>query len=145
MNKPVRTKTPAGDDIVILPASDYDDLLELAEDAVDSRIAEERLAELRSGKGEAITHQEMLDLLDAPSPIGFWRKRRGLTQATLAGQVGVSQAYLAQIESAKRSGDIRIYRRLSAVLGVDIEELLPSEEQPAPKRKPGVGKKPHRK
>ncbi|MEX2318277.1 MAG: helix-turn-helix transcriptional regulator [Bauldia sp.] len=143
MNKPIRTKTPAGDDIVILPAADYDSLIELAEDAVDIHIAEQRLSELRSGKSETVTHQEMLELLDAPSPIGFWRKRRGLTQAALAGEIGVSQGYLAQLESAKRSGDVGIYRRLSSTLKVDIEELLPPEGQ-SPKRRPAATTKPRR-
>lgn len=125
MNKPIRTKTPAGEDIIIVSAADYDKLVELAEDAADVRLAERSLADLYSGKTEALTSEEMLEYLDAASPLGFWRKRRGLTQAALASKVGSSQAYLAQIESGKRTGDIGIYRRLSEALSVDMEELVP--------------------
>ena len=125
MNKPVRTKTPAGDEIVILPAADYEFLVELAEDAIDVRNAEKALAEIAEGKGELLTHDEMLELLDAPSPLAFWRRRRGLTQADLAKTVGVSQAYLAQIEGRKRTGEVSLYGKLASRLRLEIEDLLP--------------------
>jgi DNA-binding XRE family transcriptional regulator len=142
MNKPVRTKTPAGEEIVMLPAAEYDRLVELAEDAVDAQIIERALEELRSGKVETLTHAEMQELLDAPSSLGFWRKRRGLTQAALAKEAGISQAYLAQIESAKRTGDVSLYRRLAGILAVDIEDLLIGLDNKKPKsRSAGSGKK----
>jgi DNA-binding XRE family transcriptional regulator len=135
MNRPVRTKTPAGEDIVMLPAIEYERLVELAEDAVDLRVAERSLAELRSGKAELLSHAEMQTLIGAPSPVGFWRNRRGLTQAALAKAAGVSQAYLAQIEAAKRIGDVGVYRRLATALHVDIEDLLAGEIDRKPKRR----------
>lgn len=137
MNRPVRTKTPSGEEIVMLPAADYERLLELAEDAVDARIAERALAELRSGRGEALTHDDMLALLDAPSPVAFWRKRRELTQAALAKVAEISQAYLAQIESGKRVGEVGLYRRLADALRVDIEDLLPDVDTAKVRRKSG--------
>lgn len=134
MNKPIRTKTPSGEDIVILPAADYELLMELAEDAVDVRNAERALAEIAAGKGELLTHDEVLQLLDAPSPLAFWRRRRGLTQAALAQAVGVSQAYLAQIEGAKRTGEVGLYGRLANKLDVEMEDLLPAADAPRRKR-----------
>lgn len=135
MNKPVRTKTPGGEEIVILPAADYERLLELAEDASDLAFAEKALAQYRSGKGEALDSDEVRELLAAPTPLSFWRKRRGLTQAALAEQVGVSQPYLAQIERGKRVGDIQLYRRLAGALRLEIEDIAPPVvEEPATKR-----------
>jgi DNA-binding XRE family transcriptional regulator len=121
----------------MLPAADYERLLELAEDAVDARIAERALAELRSGRGEVLTHDDMLALLDAPSPVAFWRKRRELTQAALAKVAEISQAYLAQIESGKRVGEVGLYRRLADALRVDIEDLLPDVDTAKVRRKSG--------
>jgi DNA-binding XRE family transcriptional regulator len=137
LNKPVHTKTPAGEEVVILAVADYERLLELAEDARDLRIAERALAELASGKGETLTHAEMLELLDATSPISFWRKRRGLTQVALARAVGISQAYLAQIEGGRREGDMKLYSNLARVLGVDLEDLVIGTDdaaKPPPRR-----------
>jgi DNA-binding XRE family transcriptional regulator len=128
VNKPVRTTTPGGEEIVILPAAEYDRLLDLAEDARDLAIAEKALSEFRSGKGESLDQAEMLELLDARTPLAFWRRRRGLTQSALAAAVGISQAYLAQIEKGKRVGDLHLYRRLSEALRLEMEDLAPPED-----------------
>jgi transcriptional regulator with XRE-family HTH domain len=53
----------------------------------------------------------------------------------LAKAVGVSQAYLAQVEGAKRTGEIGLYRRLAAKLGLEIEDLLPPSDSGRPARK----------
>ena len=103
MNRLVRTKTPAGEDIVILPAAEFERLVDLAEDARDVRDAEKALAEIEAGTAELLSRADVQAYLDSPSPLAFWRKRRGLTQAALAEAVGVSQAYMAQIESGKRT------------------------------------------
>jgi DNA-binding XRE family transcriptional regulator len=136
MNKPVRTTTPNGEAIVILPAAEYERLLELAEDARDLAIAEEAFAEFEANPAEGLTHREMMELLDASSPISFWRKRRGLTQSALARRVGIAQPYLAQIEGGKRIGGIAIYRKLSEALEVEIDRLDPGA-RPLRRRKAG--------
>ena len=128
MNKPVHTTTPGGEEIVILPAAEYVRLVETAEDSRDVRLAEEALAEIAAGNSELLTQKEVEAFLSATSPLAFWRQRRGLTQAALAKQVGVTQPYLAQIESSKRSGDIDLYRRLAHVLKTDLELVLPPEK-----------------
>src|SRR4029078_1961062 len=106
MKRPARTKTPAGEEIVMLPAAEYDRLIELAEDAADIRHAEQALAELEAGTMETFSQADVEAMLAAPSQISFWRKRRGLTQADLARKAQISQAYLAQMEGAKRTGDV---------------------------------------
>jgi DNA-binding XRE family transcriptional regulator len=139
VNKPIRTTTPGGEEIVILPAAKYDRLLALAEDTRDIALAERALAELAAGKGELLNEFEMRELLRASTPMAFWRNRQKLTQAVLARAGGISQAYLAQIEKGKRVGDVRLYRRLASVLRVEIEDLLPPEQKPATtKRKPAA-------
>ena len=55
------------------------------------------------------------------------RRRRGLSQAVLAGLVGRSESWLSQIERGKRGIDSHsILMRLAEVLRVDIEELTGS-------------------
>ena len=135
MNRPVRTTTPSGEAIVIVPADQYERLVAAAEDARDVAIAEKALAEFEAGVGEALTDAEMSALLRAHSPLAFWRKRRSLTQPALAKAVGITQGYLAQIERGTRVGDVDLHRRLADVLRLDIEDLLP-----APKEQSGVGK-----
>jgi transcriptional regulator with XRE-family HTH domain len=52
---------------------------------------------------------------------------RGLTQTRLADAVGISHAYLAQIEASKRVGEVRLRRRVGQQLRVQIEDLLPEQ------------------
>lgn len=93
----------------------------------DARDHAQAMAAYRRGEDEGLTDAEMDDYLAAPSPLVFWRQRRGLTQAALADAVGISQPYLAQIETGKRTGDVTLYRRLAQRLDVRIEDLLAKE------------------
>jgi transcriptional regulator with XRE-family HTH domain len=52
------------------------------------------------------------------------RRRRGLSQAVLAGLVGRSESWLSQVERGKRGVDSHsVLVRLAEILRVDIEEL----------------------
>jgi transcriptional regulator with XRE-family HTH domain len=63
------------------------------------------------------------------------RRRRGLSQAVLAGLAGRSESWLSQVERGKRGIDShRVLVRLADVLRVDIEELTGA----------GVGNEPDR-
>jgi transcriptional regulator with XRE-family HTH domain len=58
------------------------------------------------------------------------RRRRGLSQAVLAGLVGRSESWLSQVERGKRGVDSHsVLVRLSEVLRVDIEEFTGSGDQ----------------
>ncbi|WP_135470541.1 helix-turn-helix domain-containing protein [Crenalkalicoccus roseus] len=104
-------------DTVILSRQEYEDLI----DARDHAVA---LRDVATGAMETLTEAEMDAYLAAPTPLAFWRRRRGLTQAALAATVGITQPYLAQIETGKRSGDVRLYARLAKALRVRIEDLV---------------------
>ena len=58
------------------------------------------------------------------------RRRRGLSQAVLAGLVGRSESWLSQVERGKRGVDSHsALVRLAEVLRVDIEELTGSADR----------------
>lgn len=115
-----RIKTPGGEEMVVLPAQEFDDL-------VDARDHAQAMAAYRRGEGDWLNEAEMVAFRSASSPLAFWRQRRHLTQVQLAAEVGVSQAYFAQIETGKRVGDVALYQRLARKLGVAIEDLLPQD------------------
>jgi transcriptional regulator with XRE-family HTH domain len=58
--------------------------------------------------------------------IRAFRKLKGYTQNDLAELMGVSVGVLGQIERGSRKPDGHILRRISEVLGIDLEELNPS-------------------
>ncbi|MBZ0229289.1 MAG: helix-turn-helix domain-containing protein [Bauldia sp.] len=125
MNKPIRTTSPTGEEMIILSVSDYDALVEAAEDARDRRIADNAGLSTFAREAEVLDTAAVKELLAAESPLAFWRKRRGLTQTELADRVGVTQPYLAQLEGGKRSGDSKLYRLLAQALAVSMEDVAP--------------------
>jgi DNA-binding XRE family transcriptional regulator len=102
---------------VTLTRDEYEDLI----DARDHALAMRAVA---TGEMETLTEAELDAYLAATTALAFWRRYRGLTQAELAGKVGITQPYLAQIEGGKRTGDVHLYARLARALRVRIEDLV---------------------
>jgi transcriptional regulator with XRE-family HTH domain len=57
-------------------------------------------------------------------PIRAWRDHRQFNQAQLAALVGISRAYLAQIEGGERTGTLDVTARIARALGCLIEQLI---------------------
>ena len=123
-------RTPSGEEMVVLPRSEFDRLVSLAsgqsadDDAADLRDHDRAMAEFRAGRDEGLTADEMRALLAAPTPLAFWRKRRGLTQQELAEKAGMPQAYVSQLEAGKRQGSTAKLRALAQALDVRINDLM---------------------
>ena len=130
---PVMTKSPKGDDIVILSRKEYDQLLVAAnEDATDAIVARKAIAR----NEETLSEAEMDELLAARTPLAFWRKKRGVTQTNLAKAVDIAQGFLSEIESGLKKGDVTVLQRIASALEISLLELVP--DLPQGKRKPGV-------
>jgi DNA-binding XRE family transcriptional regulator len=63
--------------------------------------------------------------LAAKTPLAFWRRHGKVTQRALAEAIGVSQAYIAQIENGVREGSPVMIRDVARVLRVRMEDLVP--------------------
>jgi hypothetical protein len=118
---------------VTIARSDFDALIEAAEDAEDlAAVAAHDAEEARVGKAAArrnyLTAEEVERLLDGESPLRIWREKRGYSQRALAEAAGVPSGYLAEIETGKKPGSADAFRRLSAVLGVSIKDLMRKEQ-----------------
>jgi len=121
---PVMTKTPKGDDIVILARKEYDQLIAAAgEDAADAEAARRALDRRKKGE-HTLTSAEVDQLLAAKTPLAFYRKRAGLTQATLAERAAIAQGFLSEIEAGRKSGDIRTLRRIADLLKISLDDLV---------------------
>jgi ribosome-binding protein aMBF1 (putative translation factor) len=130
---PVMTKSPKGDDIVILSRKEYDRLLAAAdEDVIDAAIAKKAIAR----NEETLSETEVDELLAARTPLAFWRKKRGLTQTDLAKVAGIAQGFLSEIESGLKTGDVTVLQRIAIALEISLLELVP--DLPSSRRKPGV-------
>lgn len=125
---PVMTKSPRGDDIVILSRTEYDQLVAIAtEDAADVETLRRSIARVASGEEETFSSDEVDAFLAAKTPLAFFRKKRGISQGNLAKRVGITQGYLSEIEIGRKSGDVQTLRRLADALKVPLDSLVPTE------------------
>jgi len=117
MNDAIRyVTTPGGEELAILPRADLEELLDIAGHGG-------AMSEYRAGLAEALTSDEMRELLKAATPLAFWRRRRALTQATLAGLAETTQPHIADLESGKRRGSLDVMARIARALKVPLESL----------------------
>jgi transcriptional regulator with XRE-family HTH domain len=132
---PVMTKTPRGDEIVILSRAEYEALAagSRGEDAADAAHANRILAELASGRETLLTSEQADALLSAPTPLAFWRKHRGLTQQALSKRVGVAQGFISEIENGSKTGDVQTLATIARVLEISLEDLVVPKSPKLPK------------
>ena len=64
----------------------------------------------------------MLD--DGVAALTIWRERAGMTQRALAAAAGISQSYLAEIESGRKPGSLAAMAAIAKVLRIPIEHLV---------------------
>jgi DNA-binding XRE family transcriptional regulator len=114
------TISPDGQRLVTMTAEDYQDL-------IDARDAEAAMRAVAAGTLQTLSGGDVDAYLAAATPLAFWRKHRGFTQADMAQEIGVSQPYLAQLENGQREGSVSVYQRLARRLGLSVDELLPDE------------------
>lgn len=118
-----RLRTPGGEDLVVLPKADYERLVEAAEMLADVAAYDAAKRDVDAG-AETIPASVVNALIEGQNPVRVWRRHRGLTLAALAEAAGLSQAYVAQIESGARTGRAETLRKLALALSVDLEDLL---------------------
>ena len=124
MNTAISFKTPNGEEMIVLSRSDYELLLEraeLAEDGSAMTIYNKRLA---TGEEEAIPEEYANRLIDGESPIRVYRDLRGLSARELAVRVGISAAFLSEIENGKKEGGVSTLKKIAMELNVMLDDLI---------------------
>ena len=123
---PVMTKTPQGDDIVILSRAEFDALTtgRRDEDTADAAYANRILADIESGTETLLTGEQANQLLNAKTPLAFWRKHRGITQQALSKLIGVAQGFVSEIENGTKTGDVQTLAAIARALAISLDDLV---------------------
>ncbi|MCG8400095.1 MAG: helix-turn-helix transcriptional regulator [Firmicutes bacterium] len=79
---------------------------------------------LEAGEEELLPSEFANRIIDGKSPIRVWRAYRQMTVKALADAADISGAYLSQIETGVRDGEVGTYRRLAQALGVQVDDLV---------------------
>ena len=106
--------------MAILPAEEKEDMR-------DTLIHETAMADYRAGRIGALTLAEAQELAAAPTPLAFWRVKRGMTQAALAKAAGTTQPHIADLEAGKRGGSLEIMTRIARALKIPVDSLAPAD------------------
>ena len=110
-------------DTITLSRSEYEDLLDIRDAAIARR-------EIAEGRQELMTTADVEVYLAAPSPLAFWRERRGLTMSALAAAVNVPADQLQVLEDGGRSDSLSLYAKLAKVLRIRLEDIVPDDILP---------------
>jgi DNA-binding XRE family transcriptional regulator len=84
---------------------------------------------LAAGEEEMIPAEFVYRLMDGENPIRVWRDFRGLASKELATAVGISPAYLSEIETGKKEGSVSVLKNIAKALRVDLDDLFWGEDK----------------
>lgn len=132
MNKVTKFTTPGGEEMVVLARAEYDALVEMAEMLGDVAAYDEAKRRIAEGDDLRIPSEFVDRLIDGESPIRVWRDFRGMTSRNLAKAIGISTAYLSEIENGKKEGSISVFRNIAKALHVDVDDLFWGEGDKRP-------------
>ncbi len=85
---------------------------------------EENLRDIQEGKEITVPGEVTFAILDGISPIRAWREHKQIKMNELSKKVGISSAYLSQIENGKRNPTIDTLKAIAKELEIDIEMLI---------------------
>ena len=124
--------TPAGDEMVVLPMADYVTLLARAgdasaEDQMTARIVRETSEMIASGQDVALPEFVFEEIEAGQHPVAVIRRFRGMTQAALAREAGVSQGFISGLEQGGKAPSMSTLHKLGRALAVPGSLLVPPE------------------
>ncbi len=126
MSVPQIIRTPGGEELVVLPRAEYEALLERAdqgaEDADDVAVYDARKTELANG-GVVLPPDVTAAILRGETRLKAIRNWRGETQLHLNFKTGISQGYLSDLESGRRTGTPETIAKIAQALNVPVEWL----------------------
>ena len=122
-------KTPAGEELAILPRADFESMQMRLEDAREdkgtARLVKNALNAIEEGT-EVVLPQLIADRLAVgENPIRLVREWRDMSQVELATAVGIGQGYLSDLENGRRRGPAALMRKLARALAVPLDLLVP--------------------
>lgn len=110
--------------LAVLPEAEYLRLIEAIEDAEDIAAIDRFREKLAAGEEELVPAEIAHRLLADENPVRVWREHRGISAADLARASNLSQAYVSQIETGKRTGTIEAMKAIASALGVTVDDLI---------------------
>ncbi|WP_165214652.1 helix-turn-helix domain-containing protein [Affinirhizobium pseudoryzae] len=105
-----------GKSYVLLSEEDYEDLVDgLEASAVLAKVAD----------GQEVWPLEIVEArANGENPVRVFRTYRKMSVSELAAAAAISQPYLSEIESGKKTGSVDVLKRIAAALKVDLDDIV---------------------
>ena len=120
--------SPSGDEMVLIPKADYDDLLriaqEAAEDAADVAAYDAAKAAIAADPDARLPAEISGYILKGDRLLAAIRKWKGMTQVEVAGAAGIAQGYLSDLETGRRHGSAETLAHIAKAMGVPENWLV---------------------
>jgi DNA-binding XRE family transcriptional regulator len=118
-----------GEDLIVIPRSEYETLLaragdEASEDAATARIIAATDAKIARGEDIALPTAVWAAIESGEHPVRAIRKHRRLTQSDVAKRAGLRQGYIADIEAGKKKGSAASLKAVAAALNVPLDVIV---------------------
>jgi len=123
MSKIQTIHSPSGEEMVVLPKQEYEDLVRVAalvdEDEDDIAMFDARMAELAEGRDERLPAEVSAAMLQGDSLLRALRRWKGLTQVQLSAKTELAQGYISDLEAGRKAGSPDALSRIAVALDVD--------------------------
>lgn len=127
MNTPQIIRTASGEELVVLPRAEYEELVarvdELAEEEEDVAIYDARMAELSSTEDGTLPKEVSAAVLRGDTRLKAIRQWKGITQLNLSFKTDIGQGYLSDLESGRRSGTPETIAKIAEALSIPVKWL----------------------
>jgi hypothetical protein len=119
-------KTPGGEDLAVLPRSEYEALVGALEEAEEdlADIAAYDAAKADTLGSEPLPVAVSQHVMKGSSLLKSLRLWRGLSQAEVASRAGLSQGFLSDLENRRRKRTPEVGRKLAKALDVPLHWLV---------------------
>lgn len=108
----------------VIPYKEYQKFYSAQEDAEDIKDIEANVKAIQEGKEIAIPGEVTFAILDGISPVRAWRNYQQIKMNELAQKIGISPAYLSQIETGKRNPTVDTLKAIAKELHIEVEMLI---------------------
>jgi hypothetical protein len=119
-------RSPAGEELAVLPRAEYERLVAAArldDDEADAALFRDRMAELEQGSVQRLPEAVSAAMLRGESLLASLRKWREMTQMEVNLRTEISQGYLSDLESGKRTGSEDVLTRLAKCYDIPLAWL----------------------
>jgi ribosome-binding protein aMBF1 (putative translation factor) len=130
MGKPQIIRTEGGEELVVIPLSEYEELQRRADedDAAEEEWARRVIAEsdaaIARGDDVLLPLEVWRSIDRGDNAVRVLRKHRRLTQAALSAKVGITQAFLSEIERGRKVGTTETLKALAKALAVPLSVIV---------------------